>query len=325
MTAGRAARRKTLEPSYDQPLIPPCLTGSTAMAAAGGPAVRAFFDEATNTVTYLVWDPDTKRGAVIDPVLDWDNRSGEADTRGADAVLAAAREAAITLRWVLETHVHADHLTAAPYVKARTGAPVGIGERIRDVQTIFRPVFNAEDLRPDSGDFDRLFGDGEAFALGSLPVRVMHVPGHTPACVAYVVGDAAFVGDTLFMPDYGTARCDFPGGSAHALWRSIRRLLDLPPETRVFTAHDYKAPGRDSFAWESTVAEQRARNPHVKDGTTEEEFVAMREARDAKLAPPTLLVPSIQVNMRAGRFPPAESNGVRYLRIPVAMKGGPLP
>lgn len=293
------------------------------MAATGGPAVRAFFDEATNTVTYLAWDPATKRGAVVDPVLDWDNRSGEAATASADAVLRAAEAESVALDWVLETHVHADHLTAAPYVKARTGAPIGIGERIRDVQTIFRPVFNAEDLAPEGGDFDRLFRDGEEFALGSLTARVMHVPGHTPACVAYHVGDAVFVGDTLFMPDYGTARCDFPGGSARALWRSIRRLLALPPETRVFTAHDYKAPGRDSYAWESTVAEQRARNPHVKDGTTEEEFVAMREARDAKLSPPALLVPSIQVNMRAGRFPPAESNGVRYLRIPVKMREGP--
>ncbi len=294
--------------------------------ATGGPAVRAFFDEATNTVTYLVWDPATKRGAVVDPVLDWDNRSGEAHTGSADAVLRAAEAEGVALDWVLETHVHADHLTASPYIKLRTNtARIGIGERIKEVQQIFRPAFGAGDVKPDGGDFDHLFRDGEEFRIGGLPVRVMHVPGHTPACVAYLVGDAVFVGDTLFMPDYGTARCDFPGGSAHALWRSIRRLLALPPETRVFTAHDYKAPGRDSFAWESTVAEQRARNPHVKDGTTEEEFVAMREARDAKLAPPALLVPSIQVNMRAGRFPPAESNGVRYLRIPVAMKNGPLP
>ncbi len=295
-------------------------------AATGGPAVRAFFDEATNTVTYLAWDPATKRGAVIDPVLDWDNRSGEADTRSADAVLAAAREAGIALAWVLETHVHADHLTASPYIKLRTNtARIGIGERIKEVQQIFRPAFGAEDVKPEGGDFDHLFRDGEEFRIGSLTARVVHAPGHTPACVAYVVGDAAFVGDTIFMPDYGTARCDFPGGSAHALWRSIRRLLSLPPETRIFVGHDYKAPGRDHFAWESTVAEQRARNPHVKDGTTEEAFVAMREARDAKLAPPLLLLPSIQVNMRAGRFPPAESNGVRYLRIPVKMRGGPLP
>jgi glyoxylase-like metal-dependent hydrolase (beta-lactamase superfamily II) len=300
------------------------------MAAMSGPEVRACFDEATNTVTYLVWDPATLHGAVIDPVLDWDNRSGEADTRGADAVLRLAKEAGVTLDWVLETHVHADHLTASPYVALKTGARVGIGEHIRDVQTIFRPVFGAEDLAPEGGDFDRLFRDGEEFAIGTLPVRVLHVPGHTPACVAYVIGvavdprggQAAFVGDTLFMPDYGTARCDFPGGDARVLWHSIRRLLALPPETRIFTCHDYKAPGRDHFAWESTVAEQRARNPHVKDGMSEEEFVQMREARDAKLAPPLLLLPSIQVNMRAGRFPPAERNGVHYLRVPVVLKGG---
>ncbi len=292
-----------------------------------GPSIRAFFDEATNTVTYLVWDPATGEAAVIDPVLDWDNRSGEADTRSADAVLAAAREAGLTLRWALETHVHADHLTASPYIKARSNTVrIGIGEHIKEVQQIFRPAFAAEDLKPEGGDFDHLFRDGETFRIGTLPVRVLHVPGHTPACVAYVVdGRAAFVGDTLFMPDYGTARCDFPGGSAHALWRSIRRLLDLPPETRIFVGHDYKAPGRDAYAWETTVAEQRARNPHVKDGMQEEEFVAMREARDAKLAPPLLLLPSIQVNMRAGRFPPAESNGVRYLRIPVKAKGAALP
>jgi glyoxylase-like metal-dependent hydrolase (beta-lactamase superfamily II) len=289
-----------------------------AMAAA----IRAFFDEATNTVTYLVWDPVTRIGAVIDPVLDWDNRSGEADTRSADAVLAAAEAEGLTLDWVLETHVHADHLTASPYVKARGGGRIGIGEHIREVQAIFRPVFGAEDLLPDGGDFDVLFADGAEFAIGGLTAKVLHVPGHTPACVAYVIEDAAFVGDTLFMPDYGTARCDFPGGDARALWRSIHRLLALPPGTRIFTCHDYKAPGRDAFAWESTVAEQRARNPHVKDGMTEAEFVAMREGRDAKLAPPLLLLPSIQVNMRAGRFPPAEANGVRYMRIPVTMKGG---
>lgn len=295
------------------------------MGMAGGPGIRAFFDEATYTVTYLVWDPETRQGAVIDPVLDWDNRSGEADTKSADAVLKAAEELGVRLQWVLETHVHADHLTAAPYIKARTGARIGIGEHIREVQQIFRPAFDATDLKPEGGDFDHLFRDGERFRIGTLEAEVMHVPGHTPACIAYVVDGAAFVGDTLFMPDYGTARCDFPGGSARAMWKSIRRILSLPPETRIFVGHDYKAPGRDHFAWESTVAEQRARNPHVKDGVTEEQFVAMREARDAKLAPPLLLLPSIQVNMRAGRFPPAESNGVRYLKIPVRMKGGPLP
>ena len=286
------------------------------------PAIRAFFDAATNTVSYLVWDPATREGAVIDPVLDWDNRSGSADTAGADAILAAAAEAGITLRWVLETHVHADHLTASPYIKARTGAAIGIGEHIRDVQAIFRPVFDAADVAPDGGDFDHLFADGERFAIGGLTAEVLHVPGHTPACVAYRIGDAVFVGDTLFMPDYGTARCDFPGGDARQLWHSIHRILALPPETRIFTCHDYKAPGRDDFAWESTVADQRARNPHVRDGIGEAEFVAMREGKDAKLAPPLLLLPSIQVNMRAGRFPPAEANGVRYMRIPVVLRGG---
>ncbi len=292
------------------------------MMESATPAIRAFFDAATNTVSYLVWDEASREGAVIDPVLDWDNRAGTADTAGADAILAAAAEEGLTLRWVLETHVHADHLTAAPYIKARTGALIGIGEHIRDVQAIFRPVFDAADLLPEGGDFDRLFTDGDRFRLGTIETEVIHVPGHTPACIAYRIGDAAFVGDTLFMPDYGTARCDFPGGDARTLWRSIRRLLALPPETRLFTAHDYKAPGREHFAWESTVAEQRARNPHVRDGIAEEEFVAMREGKDATLAPPLLLLPSIQVNMRAGRFPPAESNGVRYMRIPVVLRGG---
>ena len=285
------------------------------------PEIRAFFDAATNTVSYLVWDPATREGAVIDPVLDWDNRSGSADTTGADAILAAAAEAGITLRWVLETHVHADHLTASPYIKARTGAVIGIGEHIRDVQAIFRPVFDASDVAPDGGDFDRLFADGERFAIGSLTAQVLHVPGHTPACVAYLIEDAVFVGDTLFMPDYGTARCDFPGGDARQLWHSIRRLLALPPGTRI-TCHDYKAPGRGAFAWESTVAGQRARNPHVRDGMMEAAFAEMRKGKDARLAPPLLLLPSIQVNMRAGRFSAAEANGVRHMKIPVVLRGG---
>jgi glyoxylase-like metal-dependent hydrolase (beta-lactamase superfamily II) len=284
------------------------------------PVIRAFFDEPTNTVSYLVWDPATRDGAVIDPVLDWDNRSGTAETAFADRLLAAAAEAGVTIRWVLETHAHADHLTAAPYIKARTGAPIGIGEHIKDVQRIFRPVFDARDLKPEGGDFDHLFKDGERFPLGGLEVEVMHLPGHTPADVAYRFGHDVFVGDTIFMHDYGTARADFPGGDARQLYRSIRRLLALPPETRLWMCHDYKAPGRDDYAWQSTVAEQRARNPHVKDGTTEEEFVAFRTTRDATLAAPTLLLPSIQVNIRAGRFPEAEENGVRYLRIPVKHK-----
>ena len=284
------------------------------------PLIRAFFDEATNTVSYLVADPESGQAAVIDPVLDWDNRSGEAGTTSADALIATAAEAGVTIRWVLETHAHADHLTAAPYIKAKTGAPIGIGEHIREVQKIFRPVFDMHDLKPDGGDFDRLFADGESFALGSFTVEVLHVPGHTPADVAYRIGSDVFVGDTLFMHDYGTARADFPGGDAHQLWTSIQRLLALPPETRIWVCHDYKAPGRDRFAWQSTVAEQRAHNPHVKDGKTEAEFVAFRQARDSTLAAPTLLLPSIQVNIRAGRFPEAEANGVRYLKIPVKAK-----
>lgn len=287
--------------------------------------IRAFFDEPTNTVSYLVSDPATKRAAVIDPVLDWDNRSGTADVSSADALLAAAEADGLTIDWVLETHAHADHLTAAPYIKAKTGGAIGIGEGIREVQAIFRPMFHADDVKPAGGDFDRLFKDGERVPLGSLEIEVIHTPGHTPACVSYRIGDDVFVGDTLFMHDYGTARADFPGGDARALFRSMKKLLALPPETRLWICHDYKAPGRDVFAWESTVAEQRAHNPHVKDGVTEDEFVAFRTTRDAKLSAPLLLLPSIQVNIRAGRFPPAESNGVRYLLVPVTpRKAGAL-
>jgi len=282
------------------------------------PTIRAFFDEPTNTISYLVWDPATREGAVIDPVLDWDHRSGTAGTEFADRILAAAKEEGVTLRRVLETHAHADHLTAAPYIKAKTGAPIGIGEHIKDVQRIFRPVFDARDVKPEGGDFDHLFRDGERFALGTIEVEVMHLPGHTPADIAYRIGGQdVFVGDTIFMHDYGTARADFPGGDARTLFRSITRLLSLPPETTLWMCHDYKAPGRDNYAWRSTVAEQRAANPHVKDGTTEEQFVAFRTQRDAGLAAPTLLLPSIQVNIRAGRFPEAEANGARYLKIPV--------
>ncbi|MGV8841150.1 MAG: MBL fold metallo-hydrolase [Bauldia sp.] len=286
------------------------------------PLIRAFFDEPTNTVSYLVADPATKRAAVIDPVLDYDPESGTVDTRAVDDLLAAAAADGLTIDWSLETHAHADHLSGSPFVKARTGARIGIGEHIRDVQRIFRPVFNATDLRTDGSDFDRLFRDGERFTIGMLEVEVLHTPGHTPADVTYRVGDAAFVGDTLFMPDFGTARTDFPGGSAHTLYRSIRRLLDLPAATRLFLCHDYKAPGRDAYAWETTVAEQRAQNVHVRDGVSENEFVALREARDSRLAAPRLLLPSIQVNIRAGHFPPAAANGVRYLTIPVTFKGG---
>jgi glyoxylase-like metal-dependent hydrolase (beta-lactamase superfamily II) len=289
---------------------------------AGQPIIRAFFDEPTNTVSYLVADPATKRAAIIDPVFDYDHNSGTVDTRSVEAMLTAAEEADYTVEWALETHAHADHLSGAPYIKAKTGAKIGIGEHIKDVQKIFRPIFNATDLNPDGSDFDYLFEDGERFKIGELDVEVLHTPGHTPADISFKVEDAVFVGDTMFMPDYGTARADFPGGDAHQLYRSIKRLTALPPETRLFMCHDYMAPGRDTYAWETTVAEQRERNVHVKEGVTEEEFVAMRTARDATLAAPRLLLPSIQTNIRAGKFPPAEANGVRYLMIPVKLKGG---
>lgn len=284
------------------------------------PEIRPFFDEPTNTVSYLVWDPATKRGAIVDPVLDWDHRSGTADTTFADRILAAAEAEGVTVDMVLETHAHADHLTAAPWIKARTGARIGIGEHIKEVQRIFRPVFQADDVKAGGADFDLLFRDGQVFKLGGLDVEVMHLPGHTPGCIAYKLGDDVFVGDTIFMHDYGTARADFPGGDARTLYRSIQRLLSLPGHTRLWMCHDYKAPNRDTYAWQSTVAEQRAHNPHVKDGQTEEDFVAFRTGRDAKLSAPTLLLPSIQVNIRAGRFPEAESNGVRYLKVPVTAR-----
>ncbi len=281
------------------------------------PVIRAFFDEPTNTVSYLVFDAGAKRAAVVDPVLDYDHRTGKATTKSADAILDAAQQDGLTIDWVLETHAHADHLSGAPYIKLKTGAKVGIGEHIRDVQKIFRPVFNATDVKGDGSEFDHLFKHGEHFAIGGLETEVMHVPGHTPADIAYKIADAVFVGDTLFMPDYGTARADFPGGSARDLYRSMRKLLALPVNTRLFMCHDYKAPGRDHFAWETTVGAQRANNVHVKDGVGEDEFVAMRETRDAKLAAPLLLMPSIQVNIRAGHLPPADTDGVHYLKIPV--------
>jgi glyoxylase-like metal-dependent hydrolase (beta-lactamase superfamily II) len=278
-------------------------------------SVRAFFDQATNTISYLVQDPQTNAAAIIDPVLDYDQGSGQFATTSADAILEAARD--LHIHWVLETHVHADHLSAAPYIAARTGARIGIGEHVRDVQRIFIPVFTATDITPDGAAFDHLFVDDETFTLGTLPVQVLHTPGHTPACVAYLIGDAVFVGDTLFMPDLGTARADFPGGDARTLYRSIQRVLALPPETRLFVCHDYKAPGRTDFAWETTVGAQRAHNRHVHEGVTEAEFVALREQRDRTLSAPALLHQSIQVNMRAGHLPPPDANGVRYLRVPI--------
>ena len=289
------------------------------------PQIRAFFDEPTNTVSYLVWDPDSRRGVAIDPVLDFDPASGTVDDGSVEEMLGAAEQEGIAIEWVLETHIHADHLSGAPLIKRRTGARVAIGEHVREVQNIFRPIFGADDVKAGGGDFDRLLEDGERLLVGGLAIDVMHTPGHTPACVSYRIGDALFVGDTLFMPDYGTARTDFPGGSARQLYRSIRRILSLPPDTRLFMCHDYKAPGRDRFAWETTVGEERRSNPHIHDGVGEDEFVAMREERDKALGTPRLLIPSIQVNMRAGRFPPADEHGVRYLRVPVKLKEGASP
>ena len=280
------------------------------------PVIDAFFDLATFTITYLVGDPATGRAAIVDPVLDYDHRSGKATTTSAERVLAKAKARGLRIDWILETHAHADHLTAAPLLKARTGAQVAIGEHIRGVQKIFAEVFNATDVSLDGHEFDRLLRDGERLPLGSLEIEVMHLPGHTPADVAYRIGDAVFVGDTIFMPDYGTARADFPGGDAAQLYGSIRRLLALPSETRLFMCHDYKAPGRDSYAWETTVADERASNVHVHDGIDEATFVAARTKRDATLAAPVLLLPSVQVNIRAGHLPPPDANGISYLRIP---------
>ena len=282
------------------------------------PDVKGFFHEPTNTVSYVVSDPATAACAVIDTVLDYDNAAGRTTTASADEVIAYVGAQNLTCEWVLETHVHADHVSAAPYVQEKLGGRLGIGDRIVVVQETFGKVFNAgAEFQRDGSQFDRLFSDGDEFALGSLNARVMHTPGHTPACLTYVIGDAAFVGDTLFMPDYGTARADFPGGSARQLYGSIRKVLALPPETRLFLCHDYKAPGRDVYAWETTVAEQRLNNVHVRDGIGEDEFVAMREARDKTLSMPKLIVPSIQVNMRGGEFPQPEDNGTVYLKVPI--------
>src|SRR6266511_1648525 len=295
-----------------------CIKELQAMAKQ--PIIKAFFDEPTNTVSYLVADPATRKAVIIDPVLDYDPNDGTVDTRSVAAMLKAANESEYVIEWVLETHAHADHLSGAPYIKAKTGARIGIGEHIKEVQRIFRPVFNATDLATDGSDFDHLFADGERFMIGTLAAEVLYTPGHTPADISYKIEDAVFVGDTLFMPDYGTARADFPGGDAHKLYQSIRKLMSMPADTRLFMCHDYKAPGRDTYAFETTVGEQRSRNVHVHEGVGEEEFVAMRNARDATLSAPTLLLPSIQVNIRAGRFPAAEVNGVHYLNIPVKFR-----
>ena len=281
------------------------------------PEVHAFFDPATFTVTYLVHDPATREAAIIDPVLDFTPRNGRTSTRSADAVLEHIAENGLQTRWLLETHAHADHLSAAHYLREKTGAPIVIGASIVAVQRIFVPLFEAADVVPDGRQFDRLVQDGDELALGESTIRVLHTPGHTPACVTYVIGDAVFVGDTLFMPDYGTARSDFPGGSPTDLYRSIGRILSLPAETRMFVGHDYLPEGRTEYAWETTVAEQKAGNVHIQDEVSENDFVALRRARDAQLEAPLLILPSLQVNIRAGALPPASQDGHVFLKLPV--------
>ncbi len=287
------------------------------LSIATRPAVQGFFDQVTNTVSYIVHDPETGAAAIIDPVLDFTPRNGRTSTASADALLAAIEAQGLTLAWLLETHAHADHLSAAHYLRERTGAPVVIGARITEVQAIFADMFEADDVARDGSAFDRLVAEGDVLPLGAIDIRVMHTPGHTPACVTYLIGDAAFIGDTLFMPDYGTARTDFPGGNAQALFRSVHRLFALPAETRLFTGHDYLPEGRTAPAWEASVAQQRADNIHINDTASEAGFVAMREARDATLEVPYLILPSLQVNIRAGAMPPASPGGHTYLRLPI--------
>jgi len=282
------------------------------------PRVKSFFDEATFTATHVAIDPETGHAAIVDSVLDYDPKSGRTGTASADEVIAYVMAEDLVVDWLLETHVHADHLTAAPYLQEKLGGRIAIGAKVRVVQDTFKKVFNAEaGFATDGSQFDHLLQDGETFAIGHLQAHVIATPGHTPACSTYLIGDAAFVGDTLFMPDYGTARCDFPGGDARQLYRSIRTILSLPPATRLFLCHDYKAPGRDRFVWETTVAAERAGNKHVHEGVDEESFVQMRRTRDKELDMPALILPSVQVNMRAGQRPPPEDNGVSYLKIPL--------
>ena len=288
------------------------------MTSKLNPQVQAFFDAPTWTVTYVVYDRVGGHAAIIDSVLNYDHKSGRTSTRGADELMAFVNAQGLRVQWILETHAHADHLSAAPYLRQHLGGRIGIGAGIDGVQKVFKGLFNLEpEFKTDGSQFDHLFADGDTFTIGSIKAHALHTPGHTPACMTYVIGDAGFVGDTLFMPDYGTARCDFPGGSAHTLYQSIRKLFSLPGETRLFMCHDYKAPGRDDYRFETTVAEERAHNVHVHEGISEEDFVAMRSKRDATLGMPTLILPSVQVNMRAGQLPPAEENGTRYLKIPL--------
>lgn len=289
-----------------------------AAAQNGVAIIRSFFDGPTNTVTYVIHDPESRHAAIIDSVLDYEPASGRTSFSSADAVIAYVEEKDLSIEWLLETHAHADHLSAAPYLQQKLGGKIAIGEHIVTVQNVFGKLFNAgTDFQRDGSDFDRLFADGDRFQIGKLDVTVLHVPGHTPADIAYVIGDAVFTGDTMFMPDYGTARADFPGGDARQLFQSLRRILSLPDTTRLFMCHDYLPAGRTEYVWETTVEAERKGNVHAHDGVTEDEFVAMREARDATLDMPRLILPSVQVNMRAGHLPPADDNGVTYLKIPV--------
>lgn len=282
------------------------------------PSIAGFFDEATNTVSYVVHDPASKEAAVIDSVLDYDAAAGRTSHGSAELIVDYVEQNGLAVHWLIETHAHADHISAAPYLQEKLGGKLAIGREIIRVQEVFGKLFNAgTDFERDGSQFDHLFTDGETFSLGGIEAIALHVPGHTPADYAFIFGDAAFVGDTIFMPDFGTARADFPGGDARQLYRSIQRLLSLPGETRLFLCHDYKAPGRDEYAWESTVRQQREENVHVKEGTSEDEFVAMRTTRDAGLPMPQLIMPSVQVNIRGGRLPEPEDNGVSYIKIPV--------
>jgi glyoxylase-like metal-dependent hydrolase (beta-lactamase superfamily II) len=281
------------------------------------PDVSAFHDEATFTITYVVSDPATSRAAVVDPVLDFDLASGRTSTQSADEVIAHITANNLSVDWILETHVHADHLSGAPYIREKLGGRAAIGADVTTVQETFKGVFNLKDLATDGSQFDQLFADGETLMVGDIKGSVIATPGHTPACVTYVIGDAAFVGDTLFMPDFGSARTDFPGGSATQLYDSIQKILALPDETRLFMCHDYKAPGRDTYAWETSVAEQRKANIHINDDVAKKEFVEMREGRDSQLGMPKLILPSLQVNLRAGHLPDPEDNDIRYLKIPL--------
>lgn len=281
------------------------------------PDVQGFFDEATNTVSYLVSDPEARHAAIIDSVLDFDAASGRTSTRSADALIEHVSVNNLKIDWILDTHVHADHLSAAAYLKERLGSRTAIGQHVSSVQKTFKSIFNLKNLDSDGRQFDHLFADEESFSIGELQGRVLNTPGHTPACITYVIGDAAFVGDTLFMPDYGTARTDFPGGSAATLYESIQKIFSLPDETRLFMCHDYKAPGRDAYAWETTVREQREQNVHINSRVSRENFVSMRTERDSKLGMPKLILPSVQVNVRAGQLPDAEDNDIRYLKIPL--------